>query len=94
MLPQPSDPEEETLILQEPGGNPIITKDGVTVAQVCEPFEDPFEKMQLPLLIKAGGSSETNSMAGRWHDHGDSVSREILTRVANAISLWRLSCWN
>jgi chaperonin GroEL len=54
-------PRGRNVILHHPGQNPIITKDGVTVANFVQ-FEDPFENVGAQIIKQA--ASQTNSEAG------------------------------
>lgn len=54
-------PRGRNVILHEKGKNPIITKDGVTVAKFVE-FDDPFENVGA-LIIKQA-AEQTNKTAG------------------------------
>ena len=54
-------PKGRNVILQEAGGNPVITKDGVTVAKFVT-LEDPFENAAAEVIKQA--AAQTNSMAG------------------------------
>ncbi len=68
-------PKGRNVILQEPGGNPIITKDGVTVAQFVT-LEDPFENAAAEVIKQA--ASQTNSMAGDGTTTATVLAREVL----------------
>jgi chaperonin GroEL len=68
-------PRGRNVILQEPGGNPIITKDGVTVAQFVN-FEDPFENAAAAVIKQA--AAQTNSMAGDGTTTATVLAREVL----------------
>ena len=68
-------PRGRNVILQEPGGNPIITKDGVTVAQFVN-FDDPFENAAAAVIKQA--ASQTNSMAGDGTTTATVLAREVL----------------
>ncbi len=54
-------PRGRNVILQKKGGKPIVTKDGVTVAEFVE-LEDPFENVGAQVIKQA--SSMTNAEAG------------------------------
>jgi len=54
-------PRGRNVILYHPGQNPVITKDGVTVAKFVS-LEDPFENVGVQILKQA--ASQTNSEAG------------------------------
>ena len=68
-------PKGRNVILQEAGGNPVITKDGVTVAQFVT-LEDPFENAAAEVIKQA--ASQTNSMAGDGTTTATVLAREIL----------------
>jgi chaperonin GroEL len=54
-------PKGRNVILKGKDGNPVITKDGVTVAKFVE-FEDPFENLGAQVIKQA--SHVTNQEAG------------------------------
>ena len=54
-------PRGRNVILHPKNGNPIITKDGVTVARFVD-FDDPFENVGAQVIKQA--SEETNARAG------------------------------
>ena len=68
-------PRGRNVILQEPGLNPIITKDGVTVAQFVN-FEDPFENAGAAVIKQA--AAQTNSQAGDGTTTATVLAREVL----------------
>ena len=68
-------PRGRNVILQEPGGNPVITKDGVTVAEFVN-FEDPFENAGAAVIKQA--AAQTNSMAGDGTTTATVLAREVL----------------
>jgi len=76
-------PRGRNVILQEPGGNPIITKDGVTVAQFVN-FEDPFENAAAAVIKQA--ASQTNSMAGDGTTTATVLAREVLREAQRYIA--------
>ncbi len=76
-------PRGRNLILQEPGGNPIITKDGVTVAQFVN-FEDPFENAGAAVIKQA--AAQTNSMAGDGTTTATVLAREVLREAQRYIA--------
>ena len=76
-------PRGRNVILQEPGGNPIITKDGVTVAQFVN-FEDPFENAAAAVIKQA--AAQTNSMAGDGTTTATVLAREILREAQRYIA--------
>jgi len=64
------------VILHQQGTNPIITKDGVTVAKFVE-FEDPFENAAAQIIKQA--SEKTNSISGDGTTTATVLARAILT---------------
>ena len=54
-------PRGRNVILCKEGAPPIITKDGVTVAQFLD-LEDPFENVAAQIVKQA--ASQTNNVAG------------------------------
>ena len=76
-------PRGRNVILQEPGGNPIITKDGVTVAEFVS-FEDPFENAAAAVIKQA--AAQTNSMAGDGTTTATVLARAILTEAQRYIA--------
>jgi chaperonin GroEL len=76
-------PRGRNVILQEPGGNPIITKDGVTVAQFVN-FEDPFENAAAAVIKQA--AAQTNSMAGDGTTTATVLAREVLREAQRYIA--------
>jgi len=76
-------PRGRNVILQEPGGNPIITKDGVTVAQFIN-FEDPFENAAAAVIKQA--AAQTNSQAGDGTTTATVLAREVLTEAQRYIA--------
>tara|TARA_R100000808_G_C2155279_1_gene167335 strand:+ start:14442 stop:16013 length:1572 start_codon:yes stop_codon:yes gene_type:complete len=71
-------PGGRNVILHQKGGNPIITKDGVTVAKFVE-FEDPFENAAAQIIKQA--SEKTNSLAGDGTTTATVLARAILTNA-------------
>ena len=69
-------PGGRNVILHQQGSNPIITKDGVTVAKFVE-FEDPFENAAAQIIKQA--SEQTNSIAGDGTTTATVLARAILT---------------
>jgi len=69
-------PGGRNVILHQKGGNPIITKDGVTVAKFVE-FEDPFENAAAQIIKQA--SEKTNTVAGDGTTTATVLARAILT---------------
>ena len=76
-------PRGRNVILQEPGGNQIITKDGVTVAQFVN-FEDPFENAAAAVIKQA--AAQTNSMAGDGTTTATVLAREVLREAQRYIA--------
>ena len=68
-------PKGRNVILQEPGTNPVITKDGVTVAQFVT-LDDPFENAAAEVIKQA--AAQTNSMAGDGTTTATVLAREVL----------------
>ena len=68
-------PKGRNVILSTGGGKPIITKDGVTVANFVE-LEDPFEHAAASLIKQV--ASETNNVAGDGTTTSTVLAREIL----------------
>jgi len=71
-------PKGRNVILHAPGQNPIITKDGVTVARFVD-FEDPFANAGAQIIKQA--SEETNTNAGDGTTTATVLAREILTQA-------------
>ncbi len=76
-------PRGRNVILQEPGGTPVITKDGVTVAQFVN-FEDPFENAAAAVIKQA--AAQTNSMAGDGTTTATVLARAVLTESQRYIA--------
>tara|TARA_R110000851_G_scaffold56586_1_gene132101 strand:+ start:403 stop:1974 length:1572 start_codon:yes stop_codon:yes gene_type:complete len=76
-------PRGRNVILQEPGGKPIITKDGVTVAQFVN-FEDPFENAGADVIKQA--AAQTNSQAGDGTTTATVLARAVLTESQRYIA--------
>ena len=76
-------PRGRNVILQEPGGNPVITKDGVTVAQFVN-FEDPFENAAAAVIKQA--AAQTNSQAGDGTTTATVLARAVLTESQRYIA--------
>ena len=68
-------PRGRNVILHQKGVNPIITKDGVTVAKFVH-LEDPFENLGAQILKQA--SEQTNSEAGDGTTTSTVLARAIL----------------
>ena len=71
-------PRGRNVILHAADHNPIITKDGVTVAQFVD-FEDPFENAGAQIIKQA--SEETNSNAGDGTTTATVLARAILVEA-------------
>tara|TARA_R110002074_G_scaffold166306_1_gene326802 strand:+ start:200 stop:1768 length:1569 start_codon:yes stop_codon:yes gene_type:complete len=67
-------PRGRNVILQEAGKRPIVTKDGVTVAEFVD-FEDPFMNAAVHIIKQA--SRETNVVAGDGTTTATVLAREI-----------------
>ena len=70
-------PKGRNVILSKSTGNPIVTKDGVTVARFID-FQDPFENAAAQLLKQA--ASETNVLAGDGTTTSTVLAREIYVK--------------
>ena len=68
-------PKGRNVILSKRGSNPIITKDGVTVANFVD-LDDPIENAGAQLLKQV--ASETNNIAGDGTTTSTVLAREIL----------------
>ena len=68
-------PKGRNVILSRKGVSPVVTKDGVTVANFVE-LEDPIENAGAQLLKQA--ASETNNIAGDGTTTSTVLAREIL----------------
>lgn len=71
-------PGGRNVILHSKTGNPIITKDGVTVAKFVD-FEDPFENAAAQIIKQA--SEKTNALAGDGTTTATVLARAILTNA-------------
>ena len=71
-------PRGRNVILQSPGGRPVITKDGVTVAQFVT-LEDPIENVGAEIIKQA--SAETNNTAGDGTTTATVLARSILQQA-------------
>jgi chaperonin GroEL len=76
-------PRGRNVILQRPDANPIITKDGVTVAEFVN-FEDPFENAAAAVIKQA--AAQTNAMAGDGTTTATVLAREILREAQRYIA--------
>ena len=71
-------PKGRNVILHKKGGNPIVTKDGVTVAKFVD-FEDPFENVGAQIIKQA--ADQTNNNAGDGTTTSTVLARDILNRA-------------
>jgi len=71
-------PRGRNVILHHPGQNPVITKDGVTVAKFVE-LENPFENVGAQVLKQA--AAKTNAEAGDGTTTSVVLARAILTQA-------------
>ncbi len=76
-------PRGRNVILQEKNKRPIITKDGVTVAEFVD-LEDPFENAGVQIVKQA--ASQTNIDAGDGTTTATVLSRAILNKAQKYIS--------
>ena len=70
-------PKGRNVLLAKPGVVPVITKDGVTVANFVD-FDDPFEDAAAQIIKQA--ASETNSLAGDGTTTSTVLTREIYNK--------------
>ena len=75
-------PRGRNVILQSAGKKPIITKDGVTVAEFVE-LEDPFMNAGVQILKQA--SRETNTAAGDGTTTATVLARAILRSASRQV---------
>jgi chaperonin GroEL len=68
-------PKGRNVILHRSGANPIITKDGVTVASFVD-LQDPFEHAGAQILKQA--AAQTNALAGDGTTTSTVLARDIL----------------
>ncbi len=71
-------PRGRNVILQQKGGRPITTKDGVTVAKFVE-LDDPMQNVGAQILKQA--SEQTNSKAGDGTTTSTVLARAILQQA-------------
>jgi len=71
-------PRGRNVILQDKGGRPITTKDGVTVAKFVE-LDDPMQNVGAQILKQA--SEQTNSKAGDGTTTSTVLARAILQQA-------------
>jgi len=76
-------PRGRNVILQEKGKRPIITKDGVTVANFID-LEDPVENAAVQIIKQA--AAQTNADAGDGTTTATVLARAILTESQRYIS--------
>jgi chaperonin GroEL len=76
-------PRGRNVILQKKDGNPIVTKDGVTVAEFVE-FEDPFENVGAQIIKQA--SRTTNIEAGDGTTTATVLARAIYKNARKQIA--------
>ena len=75
-------PRGRNVILQKADGSPIITKDGVTVAEFVD-LEDPFMNVGAQIIKQA--SRQTNSVAGDGTTTATVLARAILRESSRYI---------
>ena len=68
-------PKGRNVILHKKGANPMITKDGVTVAEFIE-LEDPMEQVGAQILKQV--AARTNAVAGDGTTTSTVLARDIL----------------
>ena len=71
-------PRGRTVIINQSGRAPIVTKDGVSVARFID-FEDPFENAAANIIKQA--AEETNSSAGDGTTTATVLARAILIKA-------------
>ena len=76
-------PKGRNVILHQKGRRPIITKDGVTVAEFVE-LKDPIENATVQILKQA--SAQTNSTAGDGTTTATVLARAIYTAAYKHLS--------
>lgn len=76
-------PKGRNVILKTKEGNPVITKDGVTVAKFVE-LDDPFENLGAQVIKQA--SQVTNSNAGDGTTTATVLAREIVRKAQKYIA--------
>jgi len=76
-------PRGRNVILQKKGGNPVVTKDGVTVAEFVD-FEDPFENVGAQVIKQA--SRMTNAQAGDGTTTATVLARAIYKNAHKQIA--------
>ena len=73
----------KNVILQEENKRPIVTKDGVTVANFVS-FKDPFENVGADIVKQA--SNKTNSVAGDGTTTATILTRSIMNMAQRYLS--------
>lgn len=76
-------PRGRNVILQKNGGNPVVTKDGVTVAEFVE-LDDPFENLGAQVIKQA--SRMTNAQAGDGTTTATVLARAIYQNARKQIA--------
>jgi len=76
-------PKGRNVLLHKKGTNPIITKDGVTVARFID-FEDPFENAGAQLIKQV--ASQTANVAGDGTTTSTILTRAILNAAQKYVS--------
>lgn len=76
-------PKGRNVILKTKEGNPVITKDGVTVAKFVE-LDDPFENLGAQVIKQA--SQVTNNNAGDGTTTATVLAREIVRQAQKYIA--------
>ena len=77
-------PKGKNVILKAPNKNPIITKDGVTVAKFFE-LQDPFENLGAEVIKQA--SSQTNIEAGDGTTTSTVLARSMLNEATKYVAV-------
>ena len=76
-------PKGRNVILKTEKGNPIITKDGVTIANFID-LEDPFENLSAQIVKQA--ASKTNQIAGDGTTTSTVLARAIFKKALKYIN--------
>jgi|TARA_R110000824_G_scaffold271226_1_gene459732 chaperonin GroEL len=76
-------PRGRNVVIHPKNGNPVITKDGVTVARFID-FTDPFENVGAQIIKQA--SEETNASAGDGTTTAIVLSRSIFVEAQKYIA--------
>lgn len=76
-------PKGRNVVLHKKGASPIVTKDGVTVAEFIE-AEDPFQNVAIQVLKEA--SRKTNSEAGDGTTTATVLARAVLVEAFKHIT--------